>query len=808
MSTLLTDLRYTTRGLLQRPGFTLVILITLALGIGATTAVFSVVDAVLLRPLAYPAAEDLVMVWERNVPRDREQNVVAGANFLAWRAASTSFEGLAAFMPWGATLSGEGSPERVQAAVVTPGFFSLLRSEPLLGRRFLASEGEDGNGSVVLLGYDLWQRRFGGDPAVVGQTVTVNGAAQTVVGVMPRGFRLPEVKSSFGSLEEAEIFAPLTLRDEYTGRFLLVLGRLAADTTLEQAQTEMTAIAQRLEAAHDYNQGWSVNVVPLHEQVVGHLRTALLVILGAVGLVLAIACVNVANLLLARATVRRREIAIRTALGAGRGRLTALIMMESLLLALAGGGLGLLLAIWGVDLLVALAPDDLPRLGEVSVDERALLFTAAAALLASLFFGLAPIFQATRGRLRDSLRAGGRGTEGNAGQRLRRVLVVAEVALALMLLLGSGLLIRSFLHLMDVSPGFEAQNVTSLKISLSSSAYPEDHQVVDFYQRLIDRVTAQPGIESAAAAMTQPFDGMGIGTSFLVEGVPDPGKRDRPVADVRPVTGGYFQTLGIPLLAGRSFDDRDRPREDGHRTAIVSETLVHSFWPDGDALGKTVYVSLDGMTPYEIVGVVGNIKHMGLDTTPRAMIYLPHAQFTVRGMALVVRSSGDTALVSSAVREAVAALDPDLPVHSVTTMEGLVAGSVAGERFHMWLLGVFAAVALVLAAVGLYGLLAYMVSQRTHEIGIRLALGAGRQAVLGLVVRQALGLTLAGLVIGLAGALGLARLMASLLFEVSTTDPLTYGTVALVLVAVGLAASFLPARKASRVDPIVALRHE
>ncbi len=805
MPEFLSDFRFAVRSLARRPGFAVVVVATLALGIGAVTAIFSVVDALLVRPLPYQNPEELVAVWERNASRNRDVNTVAVPNFLAWKASSNSFADLAAAYPAGVTLTGAGEPERVEAAWVTPSLPGLLGIEPLLGRFFTPEEVQAGDRRVALLGHGLWQRRFGGAADVVGRSLRISGEEHVVVGVMPRGFALPDMLEGFGALDEAEIYLPLTLENEYSGRFLLVLGRLAPDVGLAAARTEMAVLAGRLAEEHEYNDGWDANLVPLHEQLVGGERRALLVLFGAVGLVLLIACVNVANLLLARATARQREIAVRTSLGATRGRLVSQLLTESLLLSAAGGVAGVLLAIWGVEALLALAPEALPRFAEIGIDRRVLFFAAAASLVSTFVFGLFPAFRATRGQLQEALREGERGGTSLGSQRLRGGLVIVEVALALMLLVGSGLLIRSFSRLIDVDPGFRAGDLASFRIALPSSDYSESERVVAFYRELLSRVETMPGVESAGAAMTQPFDGIGIGTSFFVDG-PDPGMGKRPVADIRPVTPGYFKALGISLLQGRDFAAEDGAEVS--RKAIVSEALVREFWPDGKALGKRVSVNLDGLLPYEVVGVVSDVRHMGLDTTPRSMIYIPHAQFPVSTMTVVARTSSALTPFAAAVREAVAELDKSLPVYRVRTMDELVASSVSEERFQATLLTVFAAVALALAAVGLYGLLAFAVGQRTCEIGVRLALGARRGQVLGLVVRRALALTLAGLALGLLASFAFSRVLESLLFEVSATDPWTYGVVAGVLLAVALAASVVPARRASRIDPITALRHE
>ncbi len=806
MSTLRGDLRYAVRKLARSPGFTAVAVLTLALGIGANSAIFSVVNAVLLRPLNYEDPEGLVMVWERNVPRNQHRNVVASVNFAAWREQNRVFEDMAAMFGTGATLIEGGDPERIQAAVVSPNFFQILRAAPQHGRVFLPEEGETANAQVVVLSHGFWQRRYAGSTDVVGRTLSLSGDPHTIVGVMPASFK----GVRFGSMSEKDLWAPLpwAWAQGYRGRAWMVVARLRPGVPLEGAQAEMSTIASRLEQEHDYNDGWGVNVVPLREQVVGDVRLALLVLLSAVGFVLLIACANVANLSLARASSRQKEFAIRSAIGAGRGRIMRQLLTESSLLAVLGGGAGLLLGVWGVDLMIALSPGDIPRTDEIGVSGSVLLFTLLVSVLAGALFGLAPALQASRSDLQASLREGSRGSSAISGRRLRSALVVTEMALAVVLLIGAGLVIRSFWKLNQVDPGFDADNVLSVRVALPGSAYPEEAEQVAFFGELLGRVETSPGVASAAATIALPLSGgLAPGTSFIVEGRPEPPRAERPVADIRAVTPGYFRTMGTRLLRGRGFTDRDEA--ESPMVIVVSETLARNSWPGEDPIGKRLSVSWDGMISSEVIGVVADVRHNSLDAVPRGTIYYAYPQFPIFSfMNLVVRSSSDpTALVTS-IRREVSQLDADLPVYNVTTMRELVEGSVADERFNMLLLGLFAALALLLASIGIYGVISYSVTQRTHEIGIRVALGAEQARVLRLVIQRGMGLAVAGVVIGLGAALGLTRLMASLLFEVSGTDPLTFSGVALLLLSVALAACYVPASRATRIDPVTALRSE
>ncbi len=802
----MTDLRYACRMFARNPGFTAVAVLTLVLGIGANSAIFSVVNAVLLRPLPYADPDALVMLWEHNFPRDRPTNVVSPANYLAWKDSSRSFTDMVAIGTSDDNLTGAGDPVKLSAHTLNGDLFGLLGVGAALGRTFTDDEYAPGGEPVVVVSHDLWHTRFGGDPDLVGRAVVLDGRPWTVVGVMPDGFGLLDERID---LWKAMPFDASARTPE--GRWLRVVARLAPGVSLTQTRAEMTAIAQRLvERFPDFNTGWGVNVVPLHEQMVGAVKPALLVLLGAVGCVLLIACANVAHLLLARSATRRHELAVRAALGASRARLVRQLLVESLLLAGLGGLIAVGLAAWGTDAIIALAGEraPIPRTAEVELDTTVVAFTLVVTLLTGLLFGLAPAWTVSRAPLEGVMRQASRGAgEARSSRRLRNSLIVAEVALALMLLVAAGLMLKSFRGLLEQEPGFRPQQVLTLKVSLPTSRYPEGHQRVAFFEQLLARLEGLPGVRAAGANPWLPLDGMGAATSFTVDGRPEPPAGQRPVTDVRFVTGRYFSAMGIPLLRGRLFDGLDG--EDGRRVLIVSEAMVRQLFPDEDPLGKRLHISWNGEGPDEIVGVVGDVKHSGLDVEPRPMIYWPHRRDPFPFFTVAVRSDAAAAAdLSAATIAEVHAMDPDLPVFGVRPMDDIVGASVAQPRLTMALLLVFAALAAVLAAIGIYGLLTYWVSQRTREIGIRIAIGADPQRVMRLVLGQSLALIGLGLGLGIAGAIALSRVLDSLLFEVSATDPATLVTVSGLMLAVGLVACYAPARRATRIDPAVALRAE
>jgi putative ABC transport system permease protein len=816
MGTLAQDLRYGLRMLARSPGLTVTAALALALGIGANTAIFSVVDAVLLRPLPYDDPDRLVMVWNRYPKMNLQRAAVSGPDFVERRDENHVFEQVAAFIDGNLNLTSAGEPERLRAVRASASLFPLLGVRPALGRTFLTEEDRPGSSQVAVVSHGLWTRRFGSDPRLVGRPLTLNGTPHTVVGILSAGDSFPD--------PSVDVWVPIALTAEQVdpsrrgNEYIGMIARLKSGVTLEQAQADMDLITRRAlsqapQVAKDFfeSNGWGAFLSPLREEVVGGARPALLALLGAVGCVLLIACANVSNLLLARATSRKREIAIRTALGAGRTRLVRQLLTESLLLAVLGGGLGLLLAVWGVDLLAALRPENLPRVEEIGLDLRVLTFTGLLSLAAGIVFGLAPALHASRPDLNESLKEGGRASSAGPGHsRLRGLLVVSQIALALVLLVGAGLMIRSFWLLQRVDPGFRPEGLLTMNISLSTSKYPKPEQRVAFFQQLRQRLAALPGVEAVAATSLLPLAGGTSTASFFAEGQrPGPGESS-PLANVRLATPDYFRTMGIPLKRGREFTDQDTRAPN---VVVVDEGMVRRFWRGQDPIGRRLTFTetpteADWMT---VVGIAGEVKHSGLDGHDYAHIYGPHAltAFLVpEGMFVVVRTRSDPDGQVAAVRRAVAAMDPEQPIFAVRTMRAYVEDAVAQPRFRTALLALFAAVALVLAAVGIYGVMAYAVTQRTHEIGIRMALGAMQRDVLRMVVGQGLRLALGGVAVGVAGALALTRILSSLLFGVTATDPLTFLTVPLVLLAVSALACYLPARRATRVDPIVALRYE
>lgn len=800
MMTLWQDLRYGVRMLAKNPAFTFVAMLTLALGIGANSAIFSVVDAVLLRPLKFKDPEQLVRMWE-TLPQGGT-GTVSPPNLKDWREQNDVLAGIAAFSTPNFNLQSQDSPERIPGAAVTPEFFDVMGAPPRLGRGFHTGEDQLGNHRVVVLSHELWRRSFGADPQIVGRSIPVNGESFTVVGVMPPGFRYPS--------RLTELWTPLALTSAQTANrgshFLNVIARLKPGVTLEQAQQQMSLIARRIEQQYPDNQtGRGILLGLLQEVTVRNVRPALLTLLCAVGFVLLIACVNVANLLLARATARRREIGIRLALGAGRWRLARQFLTESLLLAALGGALGLLLAKWGVNVLVAMATQILPRASEVGLDARVIGFTMLLSLLTGVVFGLAPALQSSKVDVQTTLKEGGNAGESRQSNWLRSLLVVAEVAAAFVLLIGAGLMVKSFLNLQRVEAGLRPENVLTMGVTLPDSKYPTPQSRVPFFQRLLERVSALPGVESAGVVNLLPMQNWGWNSDFQIEGRPPfpPGKA--PLVENRTVTPDYFRAMGIPLVAGRFLTDQDNDKSE--RVTLINQTFAQRYFPNEDPIGKRINAGVGGWMT--IVGVVGDVKQSGLANSVRIEHYAPHAQVQISNtMSVVVRTLSDPTALAAAIRRETQAIDPAQPVFNIKTMETVIAESVSDRRLNMVLLGVFSGLALLLAVIGIYSVMSYTVTQSTRELGIRMALGAQARDVLKLVVGQGVTLAAVGLVIGLVAAFALTRLMATLLFGVGATDPLTFASVSALLIVVALLACAIPARRATKVDPMVTLRHE
>jgi putative ABC transport system permease protein len=803
------DLRYAARSLVRRPGFTTVVVATLALCIGATTAIFSVVNAVLLRPLPYQAPDRLVMVWSRDSIGQVDRNVVSAANYFAWRQENSSFEQLAAYFPnWNATLTGGEAAERLEIGATSANLFATLGARAEIGRTFLPEEEVPGAPRVVVLGHALWQRRFGGDPAVLGTTIPLDGQPYTVVGVMPRDFKLPGSK--------ADLYTPLPILGRMLeGRIphlLMVVGRLRPGGTIDRARVDLATVARRLEREYpETNTGWGVTLVSLHEQVAGDARRPLLVLLAAVGAVLLIGCANIANLMLSRAAGRQRELAVRAALGAGRGRLVVQLLTESIAIAGAAGAIGLALAYWGARALAALAPDELPRLNEIEIDAGVLAFTLGVSLLTALLFGLAPAVHAVRQVTSDALKETSRAATASGGRRrLRNMLVVSEIAFAVVLLVGAGLLISSFVRLRNENPGFRAEHVVAMKVGLPRATYPDPARRVAFFDELARRLRALPTVTAVGAITRLPlYDGP------LTTRVVPPGRESRPDAeqpevDLRHVSEGYFEAMGIPVIAGRPITERDVGDSATPPVMVINQTMARRLFPGRDPVGVQVRIAggNPNAPPFTIVGVVGDVRDASLREEPKPQLYLSYRQTAPTTLSLILRSTDDPVPLVAAARRAVAAMNPDLAVHSTTTLTRVLAEAVTEERFIMLLVASFAVVAIVLAAVGVYGVMAYGVTERTREIGIRLAFGAQTRDVLRLVVGEGLALAALAVAIGLVAAWGTTRAMTSLLYGVSAADRTTYASVALLLLFVALLACYLPARRAARMDPVSAMRSE
>ena len=802
------DVRYALRQFRRSPGFTAVAVVLLGLGIGATTAVFSVVSALLLRPLPYADPERLVLLAEyaKGDPTEREGATTSYANFLDWRAQARTFEAMAVVDRWTPALSGAGEAERVQGQLVHPDMFRVLRVRPLLGRLFLPEEAKEGSDVNVVLSYGFWQRRFGGDPGIVGRTITLNARPRLVIGVLPRGFRAPPIADGdlWGNL-------PFDPRDDCrTCRHLRVLARVKPSATVAQAAEELRTIEARMEVAYPKEIGdQKVAVIPLRERMVGHLKEPLWILLGAAGMVLLIACANLSNLLIARGIARTREFAIRTALGADRARAVRQLLTESVLLATLGGAAGVALALWTTRLLTAVGPDSV-RDSQLGLDWRVTTFAVLLTLATGVGFGIAPALRAARADVHAHLKEGMRGSTTGTGARARGALVVSQLAIALTLLVGAGLLIKSFVRLQRVDPGVRTDDVLTMTISLPSQAYPTPESEVAFFTRLIERVQALPGVRGAAVTTNLPLSGNFDRVGFKVEGRQYARNVDEPEAERYVVTPGYFATMGIPLERGRLLTPDDRAGMP--HVVVIDDVLARQLWPGESALGKRVTHLGAGDTAVTVVGVVRHVRHYGLDVESGGQLYVPFLDRPSSYVSLAVHTAGGgpqgAATFTPAVRRELKALDPNIPPFAIATMRELVANSTESRRFIMGLLAVFAGVALTIAVVGLYGVIAYTVTQRRHEIGIRVALGAQRGDILRLFVRHGAALAAGGATLGLVAAFGATRVIASLLYGVSATDPLVLAGVPLVLVAVALVASYLPARRAAAVDPMISLRSE
>ncbi|HEV2708113.1 MAG TPA: ABC transporter permease [Pyrinomonadaceae bacterium] len=795
------DLRFGTRVLVRKPGFAATAVLTLALGIGANTAIFSVVNAVMLKPLPYEDADRLVMLTERHekIPT----RAVSYANFLDWRDRNQAFEAMSTVRRWYLTLTGTGQPERLAAGMVTSDYFSIMRVKPLMGRDFLREEDRPGANYVTILSYGFWQSRFGGDESIIGQSITLDNRPFTVIGVMPPVFRQDDSPPLW------VLIGPWTVQQDWMKRDMRtagsVIARLKPGVTLAAARADMSAVKEELIRLHPWtNAGHTITVKTLYENVVGETRQSLLLLLGAVGFVLLIACANVANLLLARAAARQKEFAVRSALGASRLRLVRQMLTECVLLALLGGVCGLLLAWWGLDLFKAANPSGIPRLEELSLDYRVLGFTLLVTLLTGLLFGLAPARQIRTQGLNEMLKEGVKGTTGGGQGRLCGAFVVAEIALALVLLIGAGLLARSLARLLNSDFGFDARHVATLGIALPSSRYAERERIGQFYQQLLERVAALPGVEAVSLSNEIPGRETGWTNDIAIPGHPQIKPGGEINVDWGIISADYFEVMRIPILRGRAFTPQEVA--EGSPVVIIDERLAREFWPNGDAIGQ--HLLYDSPTPHQIVGVIKNVRNYGTGAESRIKIYTPLNRSRLAASTLAVRTTTDLRGLSALLTREIHAIDKELPVSEMGTVEQSLSHEISARRVSTVLLGVFSAVALVLAAIGIYGVMAHTVAQRTHEIGVRMALGAQKRDVLRLVIGQGMRLALIGVGVGLAASFALTRVLSSLLYGVSASDPLTFASIALLLTLVALLACYIPARRATKVDPMIALRYE
>lgn len=797
LTNLIRDLRYGVRQLARTPGFTIVAVLTLAVGIGATSAIFSVVNGVLLRPLPYPEPDRIVRVFE--VLQQFGRFAVAPATFLDWRQQNTVFERIVAVNQSGATFNAGSGPERITGLLVSWDFFDALKVAPAQGRTFRAEEDTPGKDAVVVVSHTMWEQRLGSDPSVLGRSITLNGLPMTIVGVMPADF----------SYDGAEFWRPLALNPANAsrgGHFLLVIARLKPGVTIEQAHAEMKGISEGLARQYpEASANETAEVVGLHTNLVARVRPALLTLLAAVGVVILIACANVANLLLVRAAVRGREIAIRTTLGASRGRLVLQLLAESLVLSLAGGAGGLLLAYLAIQPIQTLSAGSIPRATLISIDTSVLLFALTVSMLTGLLFGLAPAWQASRSTVGSILKDGGRSSTSAGGKWIRNGLLIAEVAMSIVLLVGAALLLRSFGRLVNVDPGFKPDHVLAFRVALPGGPYPENHHRISFFETLTNRLAALPEVAAVGAIQSLPMRGDYL-LSFTVRGRPAPKPNEQPSANYRVITSGYFTTMGIPLLRGRMFNDRDS--EKAPMVAVVDQQFADRHFPGQDPIGQGLDIGNGSEGFYEIVGVVGGVRQDSLDSQPDPTMYVPYPQGSFSQMWVVARTKNDPAQLSASVRQTIRSIDVNLPAFAMTPLTTVVDDSVAQRRFSMLLLTVFASIALFLAAVGLYGVVAYSVSLRTQEIGLRMAIGAQRRDVLQMILGGGMKLALVGVIIGLVVAVSLSGVLTTMLFEIQRFDVASYAATAGILLAIAMLACYVPARRAMRVDPIVALRDE
>ena len=815
MGTFLQDLKYGIRMLKKNIGFTVVAVLALMLGIGANTAIFSVLNVTLLRRLPYPNPDELMVVGENNPQINQNQLTISPGNYLDYKNQNQSFQSLAVYRitsTTGFNLSGIEVPERVAGALISADMLPTLGVSPAIGRNFTPEEQKIGNHRSVILSHGLWQRHFGSDPGIVDKTIQLNGINYRVDGVMPKGFEFPtnDVLTGGQTLPKpVELWVPLAISDKdwlvRGSRFLYAVGRLKPGVTPEQAQSEMKVISDRLSTLATQNKDWSGKANPMHRQSVESIRFTLIVLLGAVAFVLLIACANVANLLLARAATRKEEISIRMAMGASRMRLIRQLLTESVVLALIGGVLGMLLAIWGLNWLTSLIPNKIPAVNQIGLDSRVIIFTLGISFVTAIVFGIAPAVQASKADFNETLKEGGRGAGGTIGRRTRSLLVVTEIALAVVLLIGASLLVRSFQRIENVNPGFDPSRLTAFQIALPAAKYKDDPPIISFFQQLNERLKAVPGVQSVSGTTAIPLEGTSNYTSYLVEGQPPLKQGEFNLAEHIGIFPDYFKTMRVPVLRGREFTSADDVK--GKMVVMINEALAQKHWPNEDPIGRRIIIDYDNNNPREIVGVVSNVKHFGLDTETKPEMYVPQYNYPFYGTYMVVRANNDQPLGAVIQRE-ILNLDKDVPIYNVRTMDQMVAESVAQRRFNMLLMTYFAVIAAILAAVGLYGLISYSVSQRAHEIGIRMALGARQTDILKLILGYGLRLSIVGIIIGIIGAYALTRVMKTLLFNVSATDPVTFIGMAVLLLVIAVLASLIPARRAMKVHPMVALRYE